>query len=248
MEEYLLLTLWVKTTKSILIYGFGIYKKVVTDMELLKVYPHYISLKIIMNYLFFPLKIALRNLNNNISFLDILEDKKNISFILGCVWCSLCNGIIETAKQNIIKNDQLVNQIDFEKLKYLNMFLDFILVNRTEKLTNNKKKILCLNTFGKTTIKLLLFTQIYLKLEMIELRWCPFKRSKKFYYRNKDKRYLQPTKETIYKVGEILSKYETINCNNCPCIVNKNWQYKKGNKQSVFQPLLDYMINEINKS
>ena len=70
--------------------------------------------------------------------------------------------------------------------------------------------------FGKKSIDLLLFSQIYLKLEMIELRWCPFKRSKEFYYRNKDKQYLEPTEKMRYEVGKILSKHETITCNNCP--------------------------------
>ena len=154
---------------------------------------------------------------------------------------------METAKQNIIENPKLVKQIDFYGLKTIDMYLNFILIDREEKLTNNVIEKWCEITFGQITIDLLLFSQIYLKIEMIELRWCPFKRSKEFYYRNKDKRYLEPTEKMIYKIGKILTKHETVTCNNCPKLVNENWKYTKSNKQSIFQPLLDYMIEEINK-
>ena len=46
----------------------------------------------------------------------------------------------------------------------------------------------------------------------------------------------------IYEVGKILSIHETITCNNCPKVVNKNWKYTKSNKHSIFQPLLDYIM------
>jgi len=153
---------------------------------------------------------------------------------------------METVKQNVIKHPTILKQIDFEKLKIMDTYIDFILIDRKEKLTNKQIEKWCEKTFGKITIDLLLLSSLYLKGEMIELRWCPFKRSKKFYYRNKDKRYLEPTEKTIYKVGKILSNYETITCNNCPKVVNENWKYTKSNTQSIFQPLLDYMIKEIN--
>jgi len=130
----------------------------------------------------------------------------------------------------------------------MNEYLDFSLVDRVEKLSNNKIEEWCKTTFRKKSNNLLLFSQIYLKFEMIELCWCHFKRSEEFYYRNKDKRYLEPIEKTIYEVGKILSKHETITCNNCPKIVNKKYKYTKSNKHSIFQPLLDYMIEEINKS
>ncbi len=229
----------------------GVYEKAITfsgKTESLKIIPHYPFLKIIICYLFVPLKQSLGNLDNNICFLDIIPDTNNEIFILSCDWCSICNGIVETAKSNIVKNTKLVKRIDFEKLKIMDKYLDFILVDRTEKLTNEKIEEWCENTFGKKTIDLLLFSQIYLKFEMIELRWCPFKRSKECYYRNKDRRYLEPTEKIRYEVGKILSKHETITCNNCPKVVNENWKYTKSNKHSIFQPLLDYMMDEINKS
>ena len=216
------------------------------SIEAVKIMPHYPFLKIVMNYLFVPLKHTLYNLDKNVCFMGIDDKYSNIR--ISCDWCSICNGIVETSKLNIIKNPNLVKRIDFENLKNFDKYLDFILVDRTERLTNEKIEEWCENTFGKKTFDLLLFSQIYLKIEMIELRWCPFKRSKEFYYRNKDKRYLEPTEKMIYEVGKILSKHETITCNNCPKVVNKNWKYTKSNKHSMFQPLLDYMMEEINKS
>lgn len=210
-------------------------------VEGIKVLPAYPFLKLIINCVFIPLKPALRNLDENVCFLDI----DDINIALECDWCSICNGIMETAKHNIIKNPKLVKQIDFDKLKIFDCYLDFILIDRTEKITNKKTEEWCENTFGKKTIDLLLFSQIYLKVEMIELKWCPFKRSKEFYYRNKDKRYLEPTEKMTREVGKILAKHETITCNNCPKLVNENWKYTKSNKSSCFQPLLDYMMEQI---
>ncbi len=250
MEEELLLHSLSNAAQNIMSVGGGAYRPAgfKTPIEFMKICPQYQVLKLNMDDLFTPLKPVLRNLDKNVVFLDISENREIVSFIMGCDWCSICNGIVETAKQNIIKNPELVKQIDFEKLKNVVNYLDFCLVDRVEKITNEKIEEWCENTFGKISIDLLLFSQIYLKLEMIELRWCPFKRSKEFYYRNKDKRYLEPTEKMIYEVGKILSEHETITCNNCPQVVNENWKYTESNKQSIFQPLLDYMCKEISKS
>ena len=250
-EEIVLILLSIITVKLFLNNkDDGVYNRVgsTTINELIKIYPHYPFLKLIMNYLFTPLKPALDDLDKNVCFLDIEENKETITFIVGCDWCSICNGIVETAKQNIIKNPENLKLIDFEKLNVFDKYLNFILIDRTEKLTNDKIEEWCENIFGNKSTHLLLFSQIYLKIEMIELRWCPFKRSKRLYYRNKDKRYLEPNEKMIYEVGKILSNNETITCNNCPKIVNENWNYTKSNKRSIFQPLLDHMIGEINKS
>lgn len=211
-----------------------------------KIMPYYPFLKIVLNFLFKPLKPALQNLDNNVCFLEIGEKYENIK--LSCDWCSICNGIMATAKQNIITDPKLLKEVDFKKLKFIDKYLDFVLVDRTEKIQTEKIEDWCQTTFGTTTTDLLLLSRMYLKLEMIELRWCPFKRSKEFYYRNTDERYLEPTKKIIYELGEILSKYETVNCNNCPKLINENWKYTKSNTESIFQPLLDYMMKEINKS
>lgn len=216
--------------------------------ELYKIYPTYPILKIFIKYMFTSLKPALQHLDKNVCFLDIKENNNNISLLISCDWCSIVNGVIETAKQNIIKTPYLLKQIDFKKLKFINKYLDNVLLYRTEQVTNKKIESWCKNTFGIILKKLLILSSIYLKLEMIELTYCPFKRSKEFYYRNKDNRYLDFTDKMIYEVGKILSKHETITCNNCPKVVNENWKYTKSNTKSIFQPLLNSMMEEINKS
>ena len=244
--DLLLFNISNKTVKTYIMFGVDMDGGNNNLVEGIKIMPHYLGLKSITKYLFTPLKPSLYNLDKNVCFMEIDDKYSNIR--ISCDWCSLCNGIVETAKQNIIKTPKIIKSVDFENLKIMNENLDSILVYKTEKLTNDKIEEWCENTFGKISSDLLLFSQIYLKFEMIELRWCPFKRSKEFYYRNKDKRYLEPTEKMIYEVGKILSNYETIRCTNCPKVVNENWKYTKSNKQSIFQPLLDYMMEEINKT
>lgn len=219
-------------------------------IELLKIYPHYPFMKVVMCFLFAPLKPALSGLDRNVSFLGIgdVDD----GFIIGCDWCSICNGIVETAKQNIRRNEDLLTFIDFGRLMINDCYLDFILCDRVEKLTQAQTVRWCQATFGKSTPELLLFSRIYLKLEQVELGWCPFKRSKEAYYRNKDKSYLQPSDRMICKIGKILAKHDQITCNNCPRVVNKHWRCMSARDvyraPSIFQPLLDYMIEEINRA
>jgi hypothetical protein len=254
MEDYILLNISNEAIKYIFKSAYNSYFDQIMKKylhELIFIYPTYPIIKMFINYYFNHLIPALNNLDKNVCFLDI--DEKYDKIRLSCDWCSLCNGIIETAKQNIIKNPKLLKKIDFQKLEFCNRYLNFILIDRSEKITDKQIKKWCKKTFGKfinskNKNDLLLLSQIYLKFESIELIWCPFKRSKEFYYRNKDKRFLEPTEKIIYKVGKILSKYETINCHNCPKIVNANWKYTKSNKQSIFQPLLDYMMEEIKKN
>ena len=149
--------------------------------ESYKIAPHYFNLKLFMDIFFHPLKSILYNLNKNICFLEInIYDDIKIS----CEWCSICNGVIHTVKENIIKKPSLIKKINLNKLKKMEKYLDFILIDRKIKL--KKKEIIkwSKKTFNKISIDYLLISSIYLKLELIELRWCPFKRSKKFYYRN----------------------------------------------------------------
>jgi hypothetical protein len=219
-------------------------------IEAFKIFPHYPFMKFVMYVLFAPLKPALSGLDGKVSFLNIGES--NDVFIISCDWCSICNGIVETARANIRRSPHLSTLVDFERLKIADGYLDFILCDRVDKVTQAQTVRWCQATFGDCTPDLLLFSRIYLKLEQIELRWCPFKRSKEMYYRNKDKRFLDPCYRMICEVGNILSKHEQITCNNCPRVVNEHWMRMNARDvsrtPSIFQPLLDYMIEEINRA
>ena len=77
---------------------------------------------------------------------------------------------------------------------------------------------------------------------MVEMRWCPFKRSKELYYRNKDKRFIEYSEETFFEIGKILTNNDTITCNNCPLVVNQYLPNRDINIQpSPLIPLLDYI-------
>ena len=211
--------------------------------EGVKIMPHYPFLKIVMTCLFAPLKPALHGLDATVCFLQIGAHHANIA--VSCDWCSICNGILETATQNLVQNPALRARINFPPLRRFDAYLGFILVERRERVADDEIHDWCERTFGEKTVGLLLLSQIYLKCERIELRWRPFRRSVALYYRNKDPRYVEPTDHTIRRIGEILSRYETITCTDCPKVLNHAWRHPRSNRRSMFQPLLDYMSVEI---
>lgn len=214
--------------------------------ELMKIYPSKLFIKVFLNLAVKPLRTCLHGLSDNVSFLTIeVADLLRVS----CDWCSLCNGIFETAKQNLIHDPSQWNTIDEKDLYVLNNFLDFILDERKIKIMDEDVNEFHNQNFSETPLnmKQRYFSMCYLKFESIELRWCPFKRSKEFYYRNKDHRFINPTKENIKTVGLILMQNETITCNNCPDLLNKNQNafipdYQNTSiEANIFAPLLEYI-------
>jgi len=201
--------------------------------------PTYFLLKFLVHFLFYPLKKALINLSNNVSFLNTSLSPYT-TFVNHCDFCSLCNGMMETARINLMEDVELETKIDFNKLKYVDIYLDIVLYFRKSKVSRNEIINWCQTNFNKISKNLLLFSKIYLKLSLIEQRWCPFKRSKEYYYRNKDIRFREPYDEYIYEIGKILVEQETITCNNCPKYVNGHYEYLQINNHSVYEPLLNY--------
>lgn len=195
----------------------------------------YPFMRFVCDYCYEPFKHLLFGLEDNVSFMEIECD-----FRRGCDWCSLTNGMCETVRINLQRNPDA--PLDITKLEILNSYFDIVLANRKTKVIADEW---CLATFGKITRELLLFSQIYLKVEQIELRWCPFKRSRETYYRNKDVRYLEPSVQMMYEVGKILATNDTITCNNCPKLLNQCDQFPRATTPSLFQPLLDAMLREI---
>lgn len=218
--------------------------------EFLKIWPTTFLLHVYYECFFLSLKPTLNNFQNNVCFLDTSINSNTSKWLpVSCDWCSLNNGIIETSKQNIIKNLSLIDEIDFDKFSSVDVYFKSVLKDRKYKISDNIIHNWCLKTFNTTSDKLLLFSSVYLNLEQIELRWCPFKRSKKSYYRNKDMRFHEPTYDLEYEIGKILQKHETITCNNCPKIINQHisqkFKYSDSYTHSVFQELLDLMIQDL---
>ena len=70
-EDSILLDIQSKSIKTFVCFESHLHRYIIkTNYEYLRVLPHYINLKIFMRTFHF-LKPALRNLNNNICFLDI---------------------------------------------------------------------------------------------------------------------------------------------------------------------------------
>jgi len=112
-----------------------------------KVIPLYPHMKYLINFLFTPLKPSLYNLDENVCFIET----ENVRFRMSCDWCSLINGIVETAKQNIINRPELAKQIDFGNLMFSEVYLDFILSGRNEKVTHEQGETWCRDMFGQAT-------------------------------------------------------------------------------------------------
>ena len=125
-------------------------------------------------------------------------------------------------------------------------YFDVVLMHRLSRPTNVDVHMWCISAFGSSNEKLMLLSKLYLQLETVELRWCPFKRSVSTYYRNADPRFLPPTKCIRYEVGRILSSHESITCNNCPSFVNSRWRSGRSDTSSVFQPLLRHIVSMYN--
>ena len=198
------------------------------------------TLHLIIDNLFFPLICLMNNLNNNICFLKTTYDP---TLVLYCDWCSLVNGIIKTAIDNLKIDISLVEKIDFIELDKAIKYLEFCIKDRKEEFKIDDINNKCLSFFGSVNDKLFIITYIYLLLERIELTYCPFKRSCEFYYRNDDERYFPYNKENMLEIGKILSRQERIECSNCPRIINKNSEQINESVISILQPLKDYLVN-----
>jgi hypothetical protein len=188
-----------------------------------------------MAHVFSP---ALKNYKDNVSFLNT----DDLSFKIGCDWCSLNNGLLETVRQNCIKDNSLLDKIDVRFLKSAITFFDFVLISRKEKINEDKIICWCYKNFNNHDDKKRLLGKLYLQLEEVELRWCPFKRSKEFYYRNQDPRYFTPSEANLYKIGKILSQKDKIECNKCAEFINSSQKKEEGD--SPFSFLVDEIVKK----
>jgi hypothetical protein len=191
---------------------------------------------------FIPLRHCLAGLNDNVSFLYTVLPANMELFRVSCDWCSLCNGMIHTAVENLRRHPHLSDTITPEILRF-SRFLDRALARRQHRVSSSEIMTWCRHTFGRYTPSLVVVSKIYLQLEQVELRWCPFKRTKAAYYRNGDKRYVTPTLQNIQKIGAVLARNETVSCEQCPRAVNAALPTRP--EMSLFEPLLSYMVEQL---
>lgn len=158
---------------------------------------------------------------------------------INCDWCSMANGLIYLIKKSIkfyLKNepDKLKN-INLINIRILNFYIKSSLLFRKKPIKKPIKK-------DEISYEVDL---LYNMLEQIELKWCPFKAYAN-YYRNSDERYLPINEESIYYAGEILSKYETIECHICNKEINNKIDLKYIETSELNSPMkefYEYVLN-----
>lgn len=213
--------------------------------EFEKVAPTYQTLKIFYYKGFLALKPCLAGLERNVAFLTCSLPPSLELFRMGCDWCSLCNGLIHTAVENIQRDPALIWTINVELYDLL-QYLESCLQARRHRITQGEVEQWARAQFGtdvaRAPTRYLTLARIYLLFEQIELRWCPFKRSKEFYYRNRDRRFVEPTLKNIYQIGQALAREETVTCNNCPGVINRAMPGRHG---SIFEPVLAFLLGQL---
>lgn len=197
-------------------------------------------------YIPFILKRALRvpsgRLRQNVVFLSVNYPE---TLRVSCDWCSIINGLVHTALEEL-QGGTIVSSIDSTTVRNIAS----VLYDRIRYRTTITKQDITewihskLPTTLRGSVDVWSFAYLYIVLERIELRWCPFKRAVG-YYRHKDTRYanlpVDPlTRRSLLEIGRILDKDHTIKCTNCPALVNQNTQYRNTNQSSIFS---QYMVS-----
>ena len=193
----------------------------------------------------------LQNLHKNVCFLHNPDKKLSPQFVMHCDWCSLLNGICHTIKTNAGAGDEAARRIgvaahDFERAEAYMRFAMASRNNEDENVFLRDADAYCEEAFGSTHESLRVFSRFALRLERVELVWCPFKRCAEDYYRNFDARYAHDpspqAEEALYKrLGAMLG--DTVECRDCAAEFNAEFPMEGSNQKSIYQGLLDALCN-----
>ena len=194
----------------------------------------------------------LDDLRRNVCFLHNPGKKLSPQFVMHCDWCSLLNGICHTIKTNAGRGTDAARVIgvasrDFERAEAYMRFAMASRSNEDENAFLRDADAYCAEAFGCTDESLRAFSRFALRLERVELVWCPFKRCAEDYYRNTDERYAknpsQAAEEALYKrLGAMLG--DTVECRNCASEFNAAFPMEGSNTKSIYQGLLDALCND----
>ena len=194
----------------------------------------------------------LDGLRQNVCFLHNPGKKLSPQFVMHCDWCSLLNGICHTIKTNAgIGTDAArvigVASKDWERAEAYMRFAMASRNNEDENAFLRDADAYCEENFGCTQESLRVFSRFALRLERVELVWCPFKRCAEDYYRNADARYASTpspeNEEALYKrLGAMLG--DTVECKNCASEFNAEFPMEGSNTRSIYQGLLDALCND----
>jgi hypothetical protein len=195
----------------------------------------------------------LNNLRKNVCFLHNPDKKLSPQFVMHCDWCSLLNGICHTIKTNAGTGADAARRIgvaahDFERAE---AYMRFAMASRTDEDDDafcRDADAYCEENFGTSAHESLrVFSRFALRLERVELVWCPFKRCAEDYYRNTDERYRRhpspENEEALYKrLGAMLG--DGVECRDCAAEFNAAFPMEGSNARSIYQGLLDALCND----
>ena len=195
----------------------------------------------------------LQNLHKNVCFLHNPDKKLSPQFVMHCDWCSLLNGICHTIKTNAGAGDEAARRIgvaahDFERAEAYMRFAMASRNNEDENVFLRDADAYCEENFGTSAHESLrVFSRFALRLERVELVWCPFKRCAEDYYRNFDARYRRhpspENEEALYaRLGAMLG--DTVECRDCASAFNAEFPMEGSNARSIYQGLLDALCND----
>ena len=243
------------TDKSIIIDNKFQYDKYISYYEEFYISPYNPILLKMYHDLYKTFKsILIDQLQNYVTFTRL---KIYNSDRINCDWCSMANGLIYLIKKSI---EKYISEKNINKLKTI-LNIDISIINRINDYIglgllfrnfNTEDEIIKYKKYKKyklndNNIEKLYndIIKLYVYLEKIELRYCPFKAYVN-YYRNSDPRYLPINKESIYYAGEILSKYETIECQMCNKEINNKIDLKYIETDETVSPMkefYEYVLN-----
>ncbi len=193
----------------------------------------------------------LNNLRKNVCFLHNPGKKLSPQFVMHCDWCSLLNGICHTIKTNAGAGADAARVIgvasrDFERAEAYMRFAMASRNNEDENAFLRDADTYCEENFRCTHESLRVFSRFALRLERVELVWCPFKWCAEDYYRNTDERYANnpspQAEEALYRrLGAMLG--DTVECRDCAAAFNAAFPMEGSNTRSIYQGLLDALCN-----
>ena len=194
----------------------------------------------------------LQNLHKNVCFLHNPDKKLSPQFVMHCDWCSLLNGICHTIKTNAGTGADAARVIGVASNEFARAeaYMRFAMASRTDEDDDaflRDAYAYCEEAFGSTHESLRVFSRFALRLERVELVWCPFKRCAEDYYRNADERYANnpspQAEEALYRrLGAMLG--DTVECRDCAAAFNAAFPMEGSNARSIYQGLLDALCND----
>jgi len=218
---------------------------IISYYEGIYISPSNIILLVIIKNMYDSVKhILIKPIDDYVTFTRLNLSSNNRMY---CDWCSIVNGFlklyIDSINYHIKNNINLICNINKVYTKLCKKYLSNAIFFRHKKIKKRDVDIFIQQNFVNfpENIYDIIYnvSNIALGLEQIELRWCPF-RSMQQYFRNTNPNFVPINKVMIYKVGEILSKYDTIECIFCNQVIHEEIDPKYISNNPETSPMFEF--------